>query len=76
MPGRRDLLGLQFPTILLKVTIDPTGKVTDVRILRGAGSEAVDMPVYRAMWQWWFEPHNNKDGQHHPDVQLVAIHWG
>ena len=74
--SRRDLLALQFPTILLKVRIDDTGKVQDVRVLRGSGSEAIDMPVYRALWQWWFEPPKGKDGKPLPDVQLVAIHWG
>jgi TonB family protein len=74
--GRRDLLALQFPTILFKVRIDPSGNVQDVKVLRGSGSEAVDMPVYRAMWQWWFEPPKDKQGKPQADVQLVAIHWG
>jgi TonB family protein len=74
--ARRDLLSLQFPTILLKVKIDDTGKVQDVKVLRGSGSEAVDMPVYRAMWQWWFEPPKDNQGKPQADVQLVAIHWG
>ena len=43
----RDLLAQQFPTVLAKVRIDKTGKVVDVHIVRGSGSEAVDMPVYR-----------------------------
>jgi TonB family protein len=74
--GKRDLLAHEFPTILLKVRIDKTGKVTDVKIVRGSGSEAVDMPVYRALWQWWFEPPKDKQGNPLEDVQLVAIHWG
>jgi len=74
--GKRDLLAQQFPTILLKVRIDRTGKVTDVNIIQGSGSEAVDMPVYRAMWEWWFEPPKDKKGNPLEDVQLVAIHWG
>jgi TonB family protein len=74
--GMRDLLAQQFPTVLLKVKIDKTGKVTDVNIVRGSGSEAVDMPVYRALWGWWFEPPKDKKGNPMADVQLVAIHWG
>jgi TonB family protein len=74
--AKRDLLGLQFPTILAKVRIDKTGKVTDVTVLRGSGSQAVDMPVYRALWEWWFEPPTDKKGNPTEDVQLVAIHWG
>jgi TonB family protein len=74
--GRRDLLAMQFPTILCKVRIDKTGKVTDVRVVRGSGSEAVDMPVYRALFQWYFEPPKDKTGNPLEDVQLVAIHWG
>jgi hypothetical protein len=75
-PAKRDLLGLQFPTILAKVRIDKTGKVVDVTVLRGSGSQAVDMPVYRALWDWWFEPPKDKKGNPLDDVQLVAIHWG
>lgn len=74
--AKRDLLGLQFPTILARVRIDKTGKVTDVTVLRGSGSQAVDMPVYRALWEWWFEPPTDKKGNPTEDVQLVAIHWG
>jgi TonB family protein len=74
--GMRDLLAQQFPTVLLKVKIDKTGKVVDVNIVRGSGSEAVDMPVYRALWGWWFEPPRDKKGNPMEDVQLVAIHWG
>lgn len=74
--AQRDLLGLQFPTILAKVRIDKTGKVTDVTLLRGSGSEAVDQPVYRALWNWWFEPPKDKKGNPLEDVQLVSIHWG
>jgi TonB family protein len=74
--GMRDLLAQQFPTVLAKVRIDKTGKVVDVHILRGSGSEAVDMPVYRALWGWWFEPPTDKKGNPLEDVQLVAIHWG
>jgi TonB family protein len=74
--GMRDLLAQQFPTVLAKVRIDKTGKVVDVHIVRGSGSEAVDMPVYRALWGWWFEPPTDKTGNPLEDVQLVAIHWG
>lgn len=74
--GRRDLLSLQFPTVLMKVKIDNTGKVIDVTVIRGSGSEAIDMPVYRALWGWYFEPPKDKDGNPLPDTQLVAIHWG
>ena len=56
--------------------IDKTGKVVDVTVLRGSGSQAVDMPVYRALWNWWFEPPKDKQGNPLEDVQLVAIHWG
>jgi TonB family protein len=73
--AKRDLIGLQFPTILARVRIDKTGKVTDVTVLRGSGSQAVDMPVYRALWEWWFEPPTDKKGNPTEDVQLVAIHW-
>jgi protein TonB len=74
--GKRDLLAQAFPTILLKVRIDKTGKVVDVSIVHGSGNEAIDMPVYRALWEWWFEPPTDKKGNPMEDVQLVAIHWG
>ncbi|HYE21786.1 MAG TPA: TonB C-terminal domain-containing protein [Tepidisphaeraceae bacterium] len=74
--ARRDLISLASPSVLAKVRIDKTGKVVDVTVLRGSGSEAVDMPVYRALWEWWFEPPVDKAGNPLPDVQLIAIHWG
>ncbi len=74
--ARQDVLSLQFPTVIFKVHIDKTGKVTNVNIVRSSGSEAIDMPVYRALWQWWFEPPKDKNGNPMPDVQMVMIHWG
>jgi TonB family protein len=74
--GRRDLLALQFPTVTYKVRIDKTGKVTDVSVVHSSGSEAIDMPVYRALWNWWFEPPHDKKGNPLEDIQLVTIHWG
>lgn len=74
--GRRDLLAMQFPTVVFKVRIDKTGKVKDVTVIQGSGSEAIDMPVYRALWEWWFEPPKDKKGNPLEDVQLVSIHWG
>jgi TonB family protein len=74
--GMRDLLAMRFPTVTYKVRIDKTGKVTDVTVVRGSGSEAIDMPVYRALWNWWFEPPKDKKGNPVEDVQLVSIHWG
>jgi TonB family protein len=74
--GRRDLLAMNFPTVVFKVRIDKTGKVKDVSVIQGSGSEAIDMPVYRALWEWWFEPPKDKKGNPLEDVQLVSIHWG
>jgi TonB family protein len=74
--GRRDLLAMNFPTVVFKVRIDKTGKVKDVSVIQGSGSEAIDMPVYRALWEWWFEPPKDKKGNALEDVQLVSIHWG
>jgi len=74
--GRRDLLAMQFPTVVFKVRIDKTGKVKDVSVIQGSGSEAIDMPVYRSLWEWWFEPPKDKQGNPLEDVQLVSIHWG
>jgi TonB family protein len=74
--GRRDLLAMQFPTVVFKVRIDKTGKVKDVTVIQSSGSQAIDMPVYRALWQWWFEPPKDKKGNPLEDVQLVSIHWG
>lgn len=74
--ARRDLMAMPSPMVVFKVHIDKTGKVKDVNVVQSSGSEAVDMPVYRALWEWWFEPPKDKKGNPLEDVQLVTIHWG
>jgi TonB family protein len=59
--------------VVLKVAVDPTGKVTDVNVLRSSGSNEIDQPCRVAMYEWWFEPRKDAAGQPVPDVFQFTI---
>ncbi len=73
VPGLLDEFGLANPTVVLKVNIDPTGKVTNVDIFRSSGSNDLDQPCLRAVYDWWFEPARDPAGKPIPDAVLFAI---
>jgi TonB family protein len=63
------------PTVILEVHIDPTGKVSNVELLRKSGSVAIDEPTRNAVYQWWFEPAHDKAGRPIPDVVCFTIEY-
>lgn len=73
VPGLLDEFGLANPTVVLKVNIDATGKVTNVDIFRSSGSNDLDQPCLRAVYDWWFEPAHDAAGKAIPDAVLFAI---
>jgi TonB family protein len=70
-----DLMTLSNPRMVLKITIDATGKVTAVDVIRSTGSNLVDQPVKIAMYQWWFEPPKGPDGKPVGDTVMFPISW-
>lgn len=75
LKGQVDVVSLENPTAVFKVSIDPTGKVTDVRTLRSSGSNEIDHPTELALYQWWIEPAKNKQGKAIKDVIVLTIAW-
>lgn len=51
-----DLSSMENPSVVMELTIDETGNVTDVKIERSSGSDNIDLPCERAAYTWWFEP--------------------
>jgi TonB family protein len=54
--GLADLSTMENPFVVMILTIDETGNVTDVKIEHSSGSDNVDLPCERAAYTWWFEP--------------------
>jgi TonB family protein len=75
LAAQLDLMGMASPRIVLKVSIDGKGKVTDVEVLESTGSAKVDQPVTVAMYQWWFEPARGAGGKSVDDVLIIPISW-
>lgn len=73
VPGLLDEFGLANPTVVLKVNIDATGNVTNVDVFRSSGSNDLDQPCLRAVYDWWFEPARDASGKAVPDAVLFAI---
>lgn len=61
------------PSLLLKVSTDAAGNVTDVQIIRGTGFTELDQPVLVSMYDWWFEPPLDAAGNPMPDVFLFPV---
>jgi TonB family protein len=70
-----DLISLPNPRVLLKLSIDETGKITDVVILRSSGSNEIDLPTRLTMYKWWIEPAKDKNGKPAADVIVLAISY-
>lgn len=75
LAGMVDLAQRTAVRVVLKVAVDPTGKVTDVNVLRSSGSNEIDQPCRVAMYEWWFEPKKGSDGRPVPDVFQFAINF-
>lgn len=73
--GETDLLGLTLPIVMLQVHIEPSGRVSNVEIVRSSGSIAVDEPTRNAVYQWEFEPARDKQGHPIRDVVSFTIEY-
>lgn len=75
LAGQVDLIALNNPSVVLEVHIAPSGSVTDVKIAHSSGSNQIDEPTRVAVYNWWFEPARNKQGQPIPDVIFFTIQY-
>ncbi|MCC7351468.1 MAG: hypothetical protein IT446_12950 [Phycisphaerales bacterium] len=73
--AQADLFGLQYPSVILKVKIDSTGKVISVDILKTSGSDEVDLACQMALYDWWIEPPKDAAGHPRPDVMVWRLDW-
>ncbi len=62
-------------TVIVRASIDPTGKVTSVDVYKSCGSADVDQPTRAAVYDWWFEPSRDGSGKPIPDVLIFPIVW-
>jgi TonB family protein len=60
-------------TIIFGVTVDATGNVQDIVMLRSSGSANIDFDTKTTVYRWWFEPKKDKDGRGLPDLWVVRI---
>ena len=71
--GYAALIANPDPALVLKISIDETGNVRDVEVLKSAGSVSIDQPCRRAAFEWWFEPKHDKQGRPMKDVVPFTI---
>jgi TonB family protein len=70
-----DLMAMEGPRMVVRVSVDPTGNVRLVNIVKSTGSESADQAVKVALYQWWFEPPKDKSGKALADVVEFPIVW-
>ncbi len=73
LKGEMDVISMGRAVVVLRVSIDPTGKVTDVKVSQSSGSNDIDLPVIVAVYKWWIEPPKDKRGKPRADVMLLSI---
>jgi TonB family protein len=71
--GLMDTIGVNDPTLQLKINVAATGEVTHVEVVHSSGSSDIDQPCQIAVKDWWFEPRVDKNGKPIPDVVLFTI---
>ena len=64
LAAMNDAVSLGKTSVVLGVNIDTDGNVSNVVILHSSGSDNIDLPCERAIYNWWFEPQKDADG--HP----------
>jgi hypothetical protein len=61
LAAQTDLLNLRDPvTLVLALTLDESGKVIKVDVLKTSGSRNLDQACKVAAYQWWLEPTKDK----------------
>ncbi len=74
LAAQTDLMQLRAPiTLMLALSLDESGNVTRVEILKSSGSQNVDQACKVAAYQWWIEPSKDKDGKPVKDVIPFTI---
>jgi TonB family protein len=75
LAARYELLGMQYPRMVVRVQVEASGAVRNVDIVKSSGSRSADQEVKVALYQWWIEPPKNKRGVALADVVEFPILW-
>jgi TonB family protein len=75
LAARIELMSLSEKKIVLTVSIDATGKVRSVDVLRSTGRDVIDQPVKLVLYEWWFEPPKDAQGHARADTFVLPITW-
>jgi TonB family protein len=75
LAAKADLTTERTRSLVLRLKLDETGKVTSAEVYRSSGSIAVDQPCQIAAYSWWFEPLKNSEGTPVKDVILFTIRF-
>lgn len=67
LAGMVDLAQGTGAEVILDVSVDATGKVTNVDVAESSGSNEIDQPCRVAMYDWWFGPKKDAAGRAVPD---------
>ena len=74
LASRREFVSLAPPvSLVLALTLDETGAVTQARIHRSSGSSAIDQACKLIAYKWWFQPTRDADGRPQPEEFLFTI---
>jgi len=73
LAGETDAMARGGANVQLGVRVEATGFVKSVEILHSSGSDNIDLPCQRAVYNWWFEPKKDADGKPQPDAWVVTI---
>ena len=74
LAAQTDLLNLRDPvTLVLALTLDDSGKVIRVDVLKSSGSRNLDQSCKVAAYEWWLEPTKDKSGKAVKDVVPFVI---
>jgi TonB family protein len=75
LKGELDAISIAKPIVEMKVLVDESGRVIDVKVLRSSGSNEIDLPTTTAMYKWWIEPARDRQGKAIKDVILVTFSY-
>jgi TonB family protein len=74
--GDWDAFAMGTPRVVLKISIDATGNVTDAEILKSSGQpDDIDLPTQLAAQHWWFEPRKDAKGHPVPDTFPFPVEY-
>lgn len=73
--GQIDAMLVSRATVVFKVKIDESGTVQDVKKLVSSGSDSIDLPCERALYEWVFDPTLDDHGRPIADQLLIRLNF-